>query len=138
VSTTTTITPELIGDLVRLGGYVHPLFQPGGADHLEGGTPLPGQAVLLIMGGLAEQSGELDDAIAMVEIGHVKFHRMVTAGMQLHLAIEPGDSRPTRRGDIIRHYRWIALDESAAAVAEANVVMLMSSPERISTTHARN
>ena len=48
------VTEDLIATLVDRAGYTHPLFHPPpGA----GGPPLPGQGVLLLMGGLVEQSG---------------------------------------------------------------------------------
>jgi acyl dehydratase len=123
------ITEELIATLVERGGYVHPLFRPAPGHEVEGGPPLPGQGVLLLMGGLAEQSGLLDDAIALVEIKSVRFLSMLSAGMTLRVQIEPGESRNTSSGKVIRQYRWTGVDGLGAIVAEADVVMLMNQPK---------
>ena len=85
--------------LVDTGGYVHPLFAPGpGTEEPARAVPLPGQGVLLLMGGLVEQSGALDDAVALVELRRVRFHRMLTAGDGLRVVITPLESTTPSRG----------------------------------------
>jgi len=118
------ITADLVADLVDRAGYVHPLFHPLPGSGV--GPPLPGQAVLLLMGGLAEQSGALDHAIAMVELKSVKFLGMLRAGATLRVSILPLDSRDTSSGAVIQNYRWTGVDGDGRAVVEADVVMLMS------------
>lgn len=118
-SPTREVTEDLVQELIRQAGYVHPLFQKPGA-------PLPGQAVLLLMGGLAEQSGALDHAIALLEFESVRFPAMLTAGNSLTVRIEALDSRTTSTGKVVQKYLWTGHDGTGAILAEARVVMLMS------------
>lgn len=120
-----TVTAELVDTLIRRGGYTHPLFNPPdpGSD---GGPPLPGQAVLLLMGGLVEQSGQLDDAIALLELRRMRFHQLVRAGTTLRVRIERLASRSTSSGKVVAELRWTAVDADGADVAEAEAVMLMN------------
>ncbi|WP_326554372.1 hypothetical protein [Micromonospora sp. NBC_01813] len=119
------MTAELVDTLIRRGGYTHPLFNPPdpGSD---GGPPLPGQAVLLLMGGLVEQSGQLDDAIALLELRRMRFHQLVRAGTTLRVRIERLASRSTSSGKVVAELRWTAVDADGADVAEAEAVMLMN------------
>lgn len=120
------VTPELIETIISTGGYTHPLFNPTAAEQAEGASaPLPGQGILLLMGGLLEQSGALDHAIAMVELKNVTFKQMVTAGTSLSVELVPTGSRVTSSGKVIQNYRWTALDGDDVPVVEAHAVMLM-------------
>ncbi|MFB4309447.1 hypothetical protein [Actinomadura sp. GTD37] len=119
------ITQPLIDGLVRLGGYTHPLFGPA----RDGGAPMPGQGVLLLMGGLVEQSGLLDRAIALLELREVRFLKMLTAGTSLHVELAPGAAEPTSSGKIVQHYRWTAVDAGGGRILEARALMLMHPPE---------
>jgi hypothetical protein len=116
------VTAELVADLISRGGYTHPLFHPTGS---ESGPPLPGQGLLLLMGGLVEQSGALDDAVAMVELRRVRFREMVRAGATVRVTVEPGDSTTTSSGRVLREFRWTALDDHDTVLAEADALMLM-------------
>ncbi|WP_296606048.1 hypothetical protein, partial [Nocardioides sp.] len=88
------VTVELATRLVESGGYTHPLFHPDDpADR-----PLPGQAVLLLMGGLVEESGVLDHAVALLEIRRARFHAMVRPGSRIRVEVAPGPSEPVRPG----------------------------------------
>jgi acyl dehydratase len=119
------VTDAMIATLVETGGYTHPLFSPSAEDRASGRpVPLPGQAVLLLMGGLVEQSGALDDAIAMVELRRARFHAMVTAGSSLRVVITPLESTTTSSGKLLTVYRWVAVDSEGAEVAEVEAVML--------------
>lgn len=120
----TEVTEDLIATLVTRAGYTHPLFDPPGPQ-----TPLPGQGVLLLLGGLAERSGELDDAIAMLELRKATFHGMVRAGTTLRIRIERLAARTTSSGKVVRELRWTGLDDEGVAVAEVEVVMLMKGTE---------
>ncbi|QCX27919.1 hypothetical protein [Nocardioides jishulii] len=121
-----TLTPDLVSDLVARGGYTHPLFDV--ATHGEE-TPLPGQGVLLLAGGLVEQCGILDDAVAMLELKSVRFARMVRAGDDLRVRVVPGPWRVTSKGTFVQEFAWTVLTGAGAAaeaVAYADVVMLMN------------
>jgi len=113
------VTAELVTDLVRLGGYTHPLFTG------ETAVPVPGQGLLLLMGGLVEQSGLLDHAVALLELRRVRFLAMVYAGSSLRVAIEEQESTPKSGGKALVVYRWTALDPVGRTVAEAEAVMLV-------------
>lgn len=122
------VTDDLVSALIRLGGYVHPLFaQTGEHAAVDVGPPLPGQALLLLAGGLAEQSGELDRARVMVELRSVRFLELVRAGSRLSLALYAGDERRTSGGSILREYRWELTNGPGRVVMEADVLMLMNS-----------
>ncbi|MEV0717517.1 hypothetical protein [Asanoa sp. NPDC050611] len=115
------VTDDLIATLVGRAGYTHPLFNPPpGGD----GPPLPGQGVLLLMGGLVEQSGALDDAVALLELRRARFLAQVRAGATLRVRIEPLAGRTTSSGKVVRDYRWTAVDGEDRLVAEVEAVML--------------
>lgn len=124
------VTDELVADLVRLGGYTHRLFAAGAAERTAP-VPLPGQAVLLLMGGLVEQSGVLNDAVALLELRHTRFRAMVRAGMRLSVRIEEIQSSTTSSGRRVTTYRWTAIDGSGAAVVETEAVMLRNSASEV-------
>lgn len=122
----TRITDDLVRDLIDRGGYTHPLFRPSAAG---ASPPLPGQAVLLLMGGLVEQSGALDGAAALLELRRVRFLRMVTSGTSLRVRLVPGAETATASGRLLREYVWTALDHDDEVVAEAEALMLMGQGE---------
>ena len=116
---------ELIDTLVRVGGYTHPLFRPTEGQRSEGATaPLMGQGVLLLAGGVAEQSGALDDVIALLGLTDVRFHRMVRAGRSLRLVMDRGATTITSSGRRRTEYRWTVEDDEANLVLEATALML--------------
>lgn len=124
------ITDDLVATLVERGGYTHPLFRPPPEQWVAGGSPpLPGQAVLLLAGGLVEQSGALDDAVALVELRSVRFRRMVRAGDVLRVVLAPGQGRPTRSGKVLREDAWTVVDAAGEHVLEASAVMVMRAPD---------
>jgi acyl dehydratase len=120
------VTDDLVAVLVGRAGYTHPLFNPPPGT---GGPPLPGQGVLLLMGGLVEQSGALDDAVALLELRRARFHAQVRAGATLRVRIDPLDSRTTSSGKVVRDFRWTAVDAEGRMVAEVEAVMLMNGRE---------
>ena len=66
-----TLDDVAVRALISHGGFTHPLFTDPefAAASAFGKTPLPGQAVLMVMGGLLEQSGRFDDnVIALLNI----------------------------------------------------------------------
>ena len=117
------LTEDLIDQLVETGGYTHPLFHPADAE----GRPLPGQAVLLLAGGLVEQCGVLDDAVALVEMRRVTFKAMARAGDELRVRVRPGPARTTSAGKVIQDFTWHIVRGAEELVAEAVIVMLMNS-----------
>jgi hypothetical protein len=127
VTTTPTreVTAELATQLVESGGYTHPLFHPDDpADR-----PLPGQAVLLLMGGLVEQSGVLDHALAMLEIRRARFHAMVRPGSRIRVEVTPGPAEAVKAGRTHQQVTWTAFDDNGA-VATAEVLMLVREGEK--------
>lgn len=121
------ITEQIVRTIVDTGGYTHPLFRPiEDRDPSEGPTPLPGQGVLLLMGGLLEQSGLLDHAVALLELRSVKFFSMVRAGSVLTVDVRTGEGRRTSSGRIVQEYVWTVLDELGESVAQAEAVMLLN------------
>ena len=120
---TVVLTEEVIATLVETGGYTHPLFNPADAAD----RPLPGQGVLLLAGGLVEQCGILDDAVALVEIRRITFRAMVGAGDDLRVRVEPGVARATSSGRVIQEFTWQILRGVEESIADAVVVMLMNS-----------
>lgn len=116
---------DLIDMLVRLGGYTHPLFHPTAGQRSRGASaPLMGQGVLLLAGGLAEQSGVLDDAIALIGLADVRFHTMVRAGRSVRLVIDKGATTITSSGKRRTEYHWRVEDDEASLVLEATAMML--------------
>lgn len=121
----TTVGQELIDTLVRLGGYTHPLFHPTAEQASRGSSaPLMGQGVLLLAGGLAERSGVLDDAIALIGLTQVRFHSMVRAGRSVRLVIDERATTTTSSGKRRSEYRWTVEDDEANLVLEATALML--------------
>lgn len=120
------VTEDLRADLVRLGGYTHPLFTRPQEVALPGGSPLPGQAVLLLMGGLVEQSDRLDDAVALVGLTDVRFRRPAVPGCRLQVEVTVLGHAEARGGRSLRSMRWRALDGGAEVLVEATVLMLVN------------
>jgi len=124
VDSTTTpsvpVTEDLVGTLVETGGYTHSLFHAGDPAR----RPLPGQAVLLLMGGLVEQSGVLDHAVALLEMRSVRFNAMVRPGARLRVEVRGETPEPTHGERARQWLTWTAYDEDTM-VAEAEVLMLV-------------
>lgn len=121
----------MIDTIVSVGGYTHPLFRKPetGEPSSDDSRPLPGQGVLLLMGGLLEQSGALDHAIALLELKDVRFHRMVRAGARISVLMVPLAASETSSGKTIQNFRWTVFDEQDTPVLEAHAVMLMNKRE---------
>lgn len=119
------VTDELAAQLVGAGGYTHPLFHPDDpADR-----PLPGQAVLLLMGGLVEQSGVLDHAVALLEIRRARFSAMVRPGSRLHVEVTAAEAEPVKPGLARQEVTWAAYADDEA-VATVDVLMLVKVPAK--------
>lgn len=90
-------------ELIRLGGYVHPLFTD--PEYVEQSTfasrPWPGQALLLVMGGLLEQTGLFDElAVALVGYDSVGFVAPAFDGDVIKVEVEQTDLIPGRSFDV--------------------------------------
>lgn len=100
------LTADHMATLINVGGYVHPLFTDPAflAASPFAARPVPGQALLLIMGGLAEQSGAYDDrTLALLGFEAVEFHAAAVDGDAVHLEIR---SLGVEAGSNARITRW--------------------------------
>lgn len=118
------VTADLIATLVTRAGYTHELFTPASGDGR--GPPLPGAGVLLLMGGLVEQSGQLDDAVALLELSSVRFRKMLFAGSTLRVQIRPLEASTTSSGKVVQRFQWTGVDGDGDHVVEAEALMLMN------------
>lgn len=119
------VTESLRASLVAIGGYTHPLFTQPDELALPGGKPLPGQAVLLLMGGLVEQAERLDDAVALLGLREVSFRRPSVPGTTLTVRVEVLGHTATRGGRRRREMRWQAVDAKGTVLVEAIALMLV-------------
>ncbi|HEX9712009.1 MAG TPA: MaoC/PaaZ C-terminal domain-containing protein [Actinomycetota bacterium] len=120
------LTEDDVASLIRIGGYTHPLFtDPAFAAATRfGRTPMPGEGILHVMGGLAEQTGRFDDSvIALIGFEDVRFRAPAFAGDTLRLEIEVLGKEPKGdRGVLIM--AWRCLDARDQVVCEARARML--------------
>jgi acyl dehydratase len=126
-SSTFRLDADRARDVLAWSGYVHPLFtDPTYAAKvgLAGGI-VPGELVLLVLGGLAEQTGVFDETtIALVEFESVKFKKPATSGSTLRLNMEllkKHASSSGRRGFLT--FRWTCLDQADEVLLEADAVL---------------
>lgn len=122
------ITEELRSTLVRVGNYTHPLFSDLEVAKSSGmpALPLPGQALLLLAGGAAENSGLIDDAIALVGLSETLFLKPAFAGDYVTLELTELDRTPTSKGDkAIANFSWRITNQSGEILATTTATMLM-------------
>jgi acyl dehydratase len=122
------ITEELRSTLVRIGNYTHPLFSDLEVAKNSGmpALPLPGQALLLLAGGAAENSGLIDDAIALVGLNETLFLKPAFAGDFVTLELTEIDRTPTSKGDkAIANFSWRITNQSGEILATTTATMLM-------------
>jgi acyl dehydratase len=122
------ITEELRSTLVRVGNYTHPLFSELEVAKNSGmpALPLPGQALLLLAGGAAENSGLIDDAIALVGLSETLFLKPAFAGDYVTLELTELDRTPTSKGDkAIANFSWRISNQSGEILATTTAAMLM-------------
>ena len=125
---THTVTDADVDDLVRVGGYTHPLFADAGYARRSpfGRRPLPGQAVLLLMGGLVEQTGAFDETVvALLGFRDVHFAAPAFAGDTIHVDIaveEKSLKSEGRRGVLVM--RWTARNDGDEVLVNATASML--------------
>lgn len=120
------LTLEDLRTLITVGGYVHPLFEAP-----DNQTPFPGQALLLISGGLVEQTTGLPgNIIALTELSQVRFLAMVTPPKRVRVQIDVHPMRPTSRPDrILQPMTWTLISSDAEHL-RADVVMLARAEAR--------
>ena len=93
----TVVTEEAVRAFVAAAGFTHPLFTDPAVARERGFTssPLPNQAILLVMGGLVERSGLLVRGVrALTAYDEVSFARRVCAGDVVHLHVELTGAEP--------------------------------------------
>ena len=121
------ITEELRSTLVRVGNYTHPLFSDLEVAKSSGmpALPLPGQALLLLAGGAAENSGLIDDAIALVGLNETLFLKPAFAGDFVTLELTELDRTPTSKGDkAIANFSWRITNQRGEILATTTAAML--------------
>ena len=122
------ITEELRATLVRVGNYTHPLFSDLTVAKASGmpALPLPGQALLLLAGGAAENSGAIDDAIALLELSQTQFLKPAFAGDLITLELTELDRTLTSKGDkAIVNFAWKITNQLGEILATTTAKMLM-------------
>lgn len=121
-----TVTAELMDTLIERGGYVHPLFvdPEWAANSPIGRRPLPGPAVLLLMGGLAEQTGRFDGTvIALVGFEDVRFRAPAFEGDEIHADVEVlGKEGSDGRGLLTMLWRMLRADGTVLCEARARML----------------
>lgn len=127
VSPSRAVTTEDHAELVNRGGYTHPLFTDAAfaASTAIGRSPLPGQAVLLLMGGLVEQTSRFDETvIALVGFDEVRFREPAFPGdvLRVEVTVSSKQERSGERG--LMRMRWHCLNERDSLVAELTANML--------------
>ena len=128
LTNTIEITEELRSTLVRIGNYTHPLFSELEVVKNSGmsALPLPGQALLLLAGGAAENSGLMDDAIALVGLNETLFIKPAFAGDFVTLELTELDRTLTSKGDkAIATYSWRITNQHGEILATTTAAMLM-------------
>jgi acyl dehydratase len=128
VSPTRAVSDEDHARLVGIGGYTHPLFtDPSFAASTPlGRSPLPGQAVLLLMGGMVEQTDRFDDTvIALVGFEDVRFREPAFPGDVLRVEVIVS-SKEERSGGArgLLGMTWRCLNDRDSVVVEARAQML--------------
>jgi len=122
------ITEEIRSSLVQIGNYTHPLFSnlTVAKNSNMNSLPLPGQALLLLAGGAVENSGELDNAIALLELVETSFSKPAFAGDSITVEISKLDRKVTSDGEkSVDTFSWTILNQNGDLLAKTTVKMLM-------------
>jgi acyl dehydratase len=129
-----TLDDETVHGLIGLSGFTHPLFTDPEFAKASGfgRTPLPGQAVLLLMGGLVEQTGRFDGTvIALTGFDAVRFLRPVFSGDCVMTEVEVVGKEATPSGSHgVLVMAWRCVKEGGERVAEATARMLCMKESR--------
>lgn len=125
-----TVTESMVTLLASLGGYTHPLFTDAEHPSPFPAVPLPGQALLLLMGGLAEQSGVFDDTtVALLGFDAVRFARPALPGDTVVVEIEVLAKEPsTRTGVLVMAWRCLSTRGDLLVDATARMLVRLPSP----------
>lgn len=123
-----TITVEDLDAIVAVGGYTHPLFTDPtyAAASAFKRRPVPGQGLMLIMGGLAEASGIFDDTtIGLVAFDVVRFLSPAHAGDTVRLDMEVITKERDHAGRGVLVFAWL-LHREETLLVEAIARMLFA------------
>jgi acyl dehydratase len=85
------VDDAVVTDIVRAGGFAHPLFVDPEYARSRGfsSAPLPGQALLVLIGGCLEVSGRFEDGvIALLGYREVTLTRRVCSGDVVDVDVE--------------------------------------------------
>lgn len=97
-----TISDEAATEIIRLAGYTHPMFTDDAYVARAtpfGGRPVPGELSLLLLGGLAEQTGLFDETtLALVSLDTVEFRTPALIGDTIKLEMEVSGKRRSESG----------------------------------------
>jgi acyl dehydratase len=110
-------------EVTAWAGYEFALFTDEAFAHSVGfaGVPVPGEMVLLLLGGLAEGTGIFDDTtLAMTRLDNVRFVKPCMLGDSIHLDMEVARkeiSASGRRGFMT--FAWTCLNQHDETVLEA-------------------
>lgn len=131
---TYTVTDADVDDLVRVGGYTHPLFADAAFARRSpfGRRPLPGQALLLLMGGLVEQTGRFDETvIALLGFRDVRFVAPAFAGdtIRVDIAVRAKELKADGRRGLLE-MGWTARNAQDEVLVDAVATMLFDRTER--------
>lgn len=125
---TRAVTDADVDRLVDVGGYTHPLFADAEFARRSpfGRRPLPGQAVLLLMGGLVEQTGRFDETvIALLGFRDVRFAAPAFAGddVTVDILVQGKELRADGRRGVLE-MRWTARNGDDEVLVDALATML--------------
>ena len=121
---------DLLRQLVALGGYTHPLFNdPEFARATPiGRTPFPGEALLLLMGGLLEQSDNFDETtIALVGFDEISFRAPAFSGDEVRVLATVLSKNPSSSGAKgVITFQWDCVNGEGETLVEAQARMLFA------------
>lgn len=109
--------------LVEVGGYTHPLFTDPAyaAASPFGATPVPGEGVLHLMGGLIEQSERFDDTtIALIGFEQVTFSAPAFEGDEIRVECDVVAKEPRGRMTFL----WRCVNQRDETLVTAGARML--------------
>jgi acyl dehydratase len=125
---------ETVRTLIESSGFTHPMFTDVAYAKASGfgRIPVPGQAVLAIMGGLVEQTGRFDETvIALTGFDQVQFLKPAFAGDTIRVEVEVVEKDPTPSGTHgILVMSWQCVRTGGDKIAEATARMLFTRSER--------
>ena len=127
-SPTRVISAADLDEIVAVGGYTHPLFtDPAYATRSTfKARPVPGQGLMLLMGGLAEQTQIFDDTtIGLIAFDTVRFLSPAFAGDAVRLDMEVIAKERDHAGRGVLVFAWL-LHRDETLLVEAIARMLFA------------